>query len=550
MAILKIVLISEAFIVALAMLTGAVYAKETIDLQNYVDCGYDTCSLSVDINELPLSADGKTFLKNAKKDDLVSAVSELPTSIREFDYYIQDKEKLIVTADIQPASSNYWYMEFADFILDPWFNSSWLYRQNITLYSPYDNTTYNDVLINLTMNTFGLIAEGKMQEDCDDLLITNSNDTELNYTLEGCGLNDTTIWLWVDSLNHYNTTLVYAYYGNNETDSHDWDYKMCDIGIETWFMFDQIQTADATGTGDKCNNYNLDSDFGDTAVIDGFAHNDTEYDSNDCLTTTEDYSSLGTFSVELIVKPAAETALSAPIIKGNLDVGAGEREWVVLHSNSVACSGKLSFGMLNDMCAEDSEVYTCSDDIGTGSWAHFVGVRASNYIVTYTNARDGAPETCYNNGYTDGDLVLGSHDCSGTINYGWQGESDNYRVWNRALSKGEITIMYEYLFNPDMSSPWSDEDFYGEPEPEPEPNITAYDWSYVICVDNETLMRNETLIINGFRNNTLKYDWCQYGCDNNTMNCNYPPYIEGVLDVSIIAIIILIFAYVSKKVIK
>jgi hypothetical protein len=536
----------------LVILSSIVYGeKEVVDLQQWVNCGFDSCSLSVDINELPLSSSGKLFLRNAKQTDLSSAVSELPQTISQFHYEIIDKEKLVVTASIQPASQNYWIMEFGEFILDPWFNSSYPYRQNITLYSSNDTTSLSDVLVNISLNTSGLIAQGKMQSDCDDIILwDNSLDIELNYTLEGCNDPDTALWVWLPTLSHSNLTEVSVLYGNNDTASHDIGEEICDIGIETWYMADESQKTTITTLVDKCpDDYDLNSVQSDPAIVDSYVHNGTDFDGNDCLTTTTNYDNHALMSVEALFFPDDDTALDVPIIKGNLDVGASEREWSIIEANYGACNGKLSFYKMSSSCSEGGEIMACSDDIGTGSWSHYVAVRHTSDIQVYTNNNAGTPTTCTHSAYTTGDLVLGAMDCGSPVANVWDGKMDNVRIWNKDLTGAEIDIMYNYLFTANMTSGWSEEEEFEEGEPEPEPNVT-FEVSYVLCVDNNTLMKNETLNINGLNNNTLEYELCVNGCDNITTSCRYPAYIENSIIIVVFAVLVIIFVLVANKLIK
>lgn len=535
MGTLKIVLFLEAFIVLLGMLSGITYAKETIDLQRYVNCDVNYCSLSVDINELDLSSDAKTFLKNVKRGDLDMALSELPATLRNFDYYIQDKEKLIVTSDIEIGSSNYWYMEFADFILDPFFNSSYPYRQNVTLKSSNATTDMVNILVNLTFPTETLIGGGKVG-GCDYVLIwDNDNDVPLNYTVEECGTNTTQYWVWIPLLKADNTTSLSFLYGN-ETTSFDVGASICDVGVQTWYPVNQEQIADIVTLEDLCDAHDLDTNLGDPAIETSYIRNGTDFDGDDCIKSTTDYANLSTYSVEVWVYPDDTTALDTVIIKGDVGVGAATREWTILESNSVACNGKMSFGLMSDSCSEDGEVWACSADIGTGAWHYFVGVRNTSAIQTYTDATGGTPAACTHQKYTTGDLVLGAHDCDGTADYIWDGHSDNIRIWNRALTGGEINVIYNYFTNGDMVS-WESEEEWEEPPEEP-PAAAEYPVSYTVCIDNKTLITNNTIIINGNANNTVVYTACDNGCDNVTFACEPSTYEASLMNFGVMLLVI------------
>ena len=95
-----------------------------------------------------------------------------------------------------------------------WMSSSWTYRRGIAV----DNAgatelTNEDVLIEL--DTASLVTAGKMQNDCDDLRVTDSDTTTaINYWIEsGCNTSTTQIWVKIPTLPSEGKT-IYFYYGN------------------------------------------------------------------------------------------------------------------------------------------------------------------------------------------------------------------------------------------------------------------------------------------------------------------------------------------------
>ncbi len=95
-----------------------------------------------------------------------------------------------------------------------WMSSSWAYRKGVEV----DNAggtqlTNEDVLI--TLDTASLVTGGKMQNDCDDLRVTDSDTTtSINYWIEsGCDTSSTRIWVRIPTLPAAGTT-IYLYYGN------------------------------------------------------------------------------------------------------------------------------------------------------------------------------------------------------------------------------------------------------------------------------------------------------------------------------------------------
>jgi len=94
-----------------------------------------------------------------------------------------------------------------------WMNNSWLYRKSITVANTGATLTNEDVLI--TIDTATLITASKLQNDCDDLRFTDSDEsTTLSYWVEGgCNTSTTQVWVRIPSLTAGGKT-IYMYYGN------------------------------------------------------------------------------------------------------------------------------------------------------------------------------------------------------------------------------------------------------------------------------------------------------------------------------------------------
>jgi hypothetical protein len=94
------------------------------------------------------------------------------------------------------------------------------YRKPVTITNSGSLLSNYDVVI--SFDTATLISQGKMQSDCDDIRVRDSDgSTELSYWIEGgCNRSDTQLWARVPSI-PTGTKTVYVYYGkadalNNE----------------------------------------------------------------------------------------------------------------------------------------------------------------------------------------------------------------------------------------------------------------------------------------------------------------------------------------------
>lgn len=94
-----------------------------------------------------------------------------------------------------------------------WYDNAWEFRKPVTLTYSGSPLTNEDVLVE--MDTASLIAGNKIQADCDDIRLVDSDDaTPLDYWIEsGCNTAATQIWARVPSIPDGGKE-IYLYYGN------------------------------------------------------------------------------------------------------------------------------------------------------------------------------------------------------------------------------------------------------------------------------------------------------------------------------------------------
>ncbi|MBU0758151.1 MAG: DUF2341 domain-containing protein, partial [Nanoarchaeota archaeon] len=122
-----------------------------------------------------------------------------------------------------------------------WWNYSWRYRKNISIENVV-STTINDSIVFVNFSTVELISEGKMKSDCGDIRFVDSDNIEMEYTLETstCNSSNTIFWVWGNFTGNANTT-IYAYYGNSEA-SLKTDYSNPDDSLVLYYHFDNSST--------------------------------------------------------------------------------------------------------------------------------------------------------------------------------------------------------------------------------------------------------------------------------------------------------------------
>ena len=96
-----------------------------------------------------------------------------------------------------------------------WYDTGWLHRKTVSIENDSGSTlTDEDVLVSI--DTASLIAEGKLQSNCNDLRFVDSDDsTLLDYWIEGgCNTGTTQVWVRIPSLPNGGKTM-YMYYDNS-----------------------------------------------------------------------------------------------------------------------------------------------------------------------------------------------------------------------------------------------------------------------------------------------------------------------------------------------
>lgn len=98
---------------------------------------------------------------------------------------------------------------------EAWYSSSWFYRRAVEIPLAIDQDPRMGENVLITLDTASLISAGKMQSDCDDLRIVDSDDSSaLSYWVEGgCNTSATQIWVYVPYIPGGGKT-IYVYYGN------------------------------------------------------------------------------------------------------------------------------------------------------------------------------------------------------------------------------------------------------------------------------------------------------------------------------------------------
>jgi hypothetical protein len=109
---------------------------------------------------------------------------------------------------------------------EEWWNTSFIYKKELNLIN-YDSSLPINYSINISIDTQQLVAEGKLNANCDDLRIVYYNNSEYveleRYIENECNAVNTTLWFNTYDIVSANTnyTNYSIYYGNSGADKPD-----------------------------------------------------------------------------------------------------------------------------------------------------------------------------------------------------------------------------------------------------------------------------------------------------------------------------------------
>lgn len=155
-----------------------------------------------------------------------------------------------------------------------WYDASWGYRKPVALTYSGSTLTNEDVLIQL--DTAALVTGNKLQSDCDDIRIVDSDETTvISYWIEaGCNTTTTQIWARVPSIPNGGKT-IYIYYGNASATNAE----------QSWAGTFTLLNAAACPTG-WTRNTNFDSKFPYGAATSGTTGGSSSHSHGHVSTTS------------------------------------------------------------------------------------------------------------------------------------------------------------------------------------------------------------------------------------------------------------------------
>ena len=172
------------------------------------------------------------------------------------------------------------------YALDPWYNSTWSYKKEITLNSSQvpSNLTNFPVCINITDTDL----RDHAQSDGDDIVFTNGDeDTQLNHEIEYWDNTTGKLVAWVNitSLAHDADTTIYMYYGNDAAANQE---SVADTWDSNYVLVAHMSDADSQVSDST----SLDNDFSEngdpTYQQSGKIHYAIDMDGSDYFQRSDD----------------------------------------------------------------------------------------------------------------------------------------------------------------------------------------------------------------------------------------------------------------------
>jgi hypothetical protein len=216
----------------------------------------------------------------------------------------------------------------------------------------------------------------------------------------------------------------------------------------------EITQADLSGNDNNASMYNFPADPY-TTDREGASNKALTFDgSDDYLDTGDPFQSTfrDSFSISMWVKPDDGQPASAQIVIGQQSSDAHDRIFLYLYTN-----GKLDFHYESDDDTAIADTASAVFSNGAETWHHVV-ITSNNDTQQIDIYFDGVKQTL--DSTNDGDmsdvtmadyaqirnLFIGARNTAGSASVHFDGDLHDVRLYNRALSAGEVRLLY-HLYN-------------------------------------------------------------------------------------------------------
>ena len=330
-------------------------------------------------------------------------------------------------------------------LLDPWWNSNWLYRRNITITElSGKNLTDYQVLINLTYDS-------DMQSDFSDIRFTwynatDGTETEASYYVDDyVSSNYADVWVKVPEIPANGSTTVYVYYGNQTPVTSE-----STINTFTWVNRDMYENAiwhiddtvdGLTGDGGTMSVLSTDT-YGDPEHVDAYQYKGVYVDGNDGYGFQVETSPTQPRGVCMWIKPNATTDgiiyEEGGIGRGyNIYIKNGELKaevWTSTCNYLSVSAGSVQVGRWYHVC------FSYEPDVGGHFWVNGTKIGTISKLLdkaaTDEDGLGGAViDSCLESTVIDYSYY--------TLTNGFDGVIDEVYIFDKVLTDYEVSELYK-----------------------------------------------------------------------------------------------------------
>jgi len=332
-------------------------------------------------------------------------------------------------------------------ILDPWYNSSWLYKKKITIASSSVDGSLTEYPVYLDLSDFGADFHSNVKDDFSDIRITSSTeDGVLYHELVSASTTAETGEMYFNSVALSSSTDndFYIYYGNaaasdvstssvwNSNYGGVWHLQQDPAGTAPQMIDSTNNGNDGTSNGSMTSGDSVAGKIGNALELDG---------SNDYINIPNDTSiNEGTSDLTVIAWFNSNSFIDA----GRIWNKGGAKRYTILY----AAPPKDEFHFTVDDDSIKSIVKISATDLDDGTWHRIVAVRDYNNLVkikiddgTFSTASDGTGDIS-----NIEDAQIGTNTFYSTAFYG--GKLDALRVLNTKLSEDWLTTEHNNQNSP------------------------------------------------------------------------------------------------------
>jgi len=334
----------------------------------------------------------------------------------------------------------------------------WQYRQTITIDNTANSNTLTNYQILVNLDTASLISQGKMNQSCSDIRFTDSDGSLISYWIEsGCNSANTKIWVKVPQIPASATKVIYLFYGNPAATSQS--------SITNTFIreIDGVQPVKGAWTFDEglgtvaydySGNWNNGTLYNSTTVcsggdcpnwVNGKFIKALRFDGiNDYVNISNspvlNPSSTGNITVEAWIYPLSFGGGNlGRIISKETGTTANPYALELRNTSSTYMNGII-------FCIGNGTSETCTDTgcnniIFLNTWQHVVGRYNRTHLSVFVNGEEKCSRTLsnYNFQQANTNLLIGNNPSN---NRQFNGTIDEVRIYNKALTAGEIFDLY------------------------------------------------------------------------------------------------------------